>query len=351
MARGKVWLGGAAFWVMVGLLSGLQVWISMITHGHSVPRLIGYYILLWAPWIGWSGVIAWLFRRWPVSAGRRRNIAVHGGAAVLFSVVHSSLWIALTVWMQPFDRMTQVYSRLDAIGFVLAQVPVDLIVYGGVLGALHGAGLYRRVREHEVHTANLEAALVSSRLQALELQIQPHFLFNTLNAVSALVRSGKPNEAVVMIAGLSDLLRYTLDHAGQQCVTLEEESAMLRLYLEIQRTRFPDRLSFGIELPPEVRRAAVPTLILQPLAENALRHGIACSAGAGRVSLRASRESGELRIEIFNSGSLKPGREGIGLRNTRERLRQLYGDAHRFDLRGSGDGVVASLAIPWQEVA
>lgn len=359
MVRGKAWLGAAAFWVVVGLLSGLQVWISMITHGHSVPRLIGYYILLWAPWIGFSGVIAWLFRRWPVSARRRRtprtpgtprNIAVHGGAAVLFSVVHSSLWIALTVWMQPFDRMTQVYSRLDVIGFMLAQVPVDLIVYGGVLGALHGAAFFRRVREREVHTAGLEAALVSSRLRALELQIQPHFLFNTLNAVSALVRSGKPNEAVVMIAGLSDLLRYTLDHAGQQCVTLEEEGAMLRLYLEIQRTRFPDRLSFGIDLPPEVRRAAVPTLILQPLAENALRHGIACSAGAGRVDLRASRESGELRIEIFNSGSLKPGREGIGLRNTRERLRQLYGDAHRFDLRGGGDGVVASLAIPWQEV-
>jgi two-component system LytT family sensor kinase len=351
MPRRSAWLGAAAFWVLWGLLSGLQVWISMITHGHSVPRLVAYYVLLWSPWIGFSALIAALLRRWPVDARHRPALAVHLGAALAFSVAHSCLWIVLTVWMQPFDRMTQVYSRLDAIGFIVAQVPGELIVYGGVLAALSGAQFVRRIREREVHTANLEAALASSRLQALELQIQPHFLFNTLHAVGALVRAGKADEAVVMIAGLSDLLRYTLDHAGRQCVTLEEEGDMLRLYLEIQRTRFPDRLSFGIDIPPEVRRAAVPTLILQPLAENALRHGIAASAGAGQVSVRASRESGELRIEMFNSGALREGREGIGLRNTRERLRQLYGDAQRFDLRRSGDGVVASLAIPWREVA
>jgi len=347
--RTKAWLGAAAFWLLAGLLSGIQVWISMITHGHSVPRLVGYYVLLWAPWIPFSGLIVGLLRRWPILRHRRRNIAVHLLAALALALLHSALWISLTIWMQPFDRMTEVFAPLDVAGFMAAQAPIELIVYGGVLAALHGADFYRRAREREVHTAKLEADLISSRLQALELQLQPHFLFNTLNSVSALVRAGQPSEAVVVIAGLSDLLRYTLDHAGQQRVTLEKEGAMLHLYLEIQRTRFSDRLSFAIDIPPEVRRAAVPTLILQPLAENAIRHGIARRAGAGTVSVRAFRQDGELRIEMFNSGVLQGGPEGIGLRNTRERLRHIYGDAQRFTLERREDGVVASLAIPCQE--
>jgi sensor histidine kinase YesM len=132
-------------------------------------------------------------------------------------------------------------------------------------------------------------------------------------------------------------------------VTLEEEGAMLRRYLEIQHSRFPDRLSFGVDIEPAVRRAAVPTLILQPLAENALRHGIARSAGPGTVNLRAFRAGGQLCIEMFNTGRLRGGTEGIGLRNTRERLRQLYGDAHRFELREQDGGVLAAMAIPWAD--
>ncbi|HXO22773.1 MAG TPA: histidine kinase [Thermoanaerobaculia bacterium] len=349
--RRNAWLGVALFWTLFGVLTGIQVWISMITHGHSVPRLVGYYMLLWAPWIAWSGLVVWLSRRWPFTTHRPRNVAIHFLAAIVLALATSSWWIVLTVWMQPFDRMTGGFSsRLAAVGFLIAQMPIELVVYGGVLAALRAGAFYRRVREREAHTANLEAALVNARLQALELQIQPHFLFNTLHAVSSLVRAGKPHEAVVMIAGLSDLLRYTLDHAGQQSVTLDEEGAMLRLYFEIQRTRFPDRLSFGIDIAPDVRRAAVPTLILQPLAENAIRHGIGCSAAAGEVSVHAFRENGALRIDMFNSGSLRNGREGVGLRNTRERLRQIYGDAQRFDLRECGDGVVASLSIPCREV-
>src|SRR5262249_28045787 len=147
------------------------------------------------------------------------------------------------------------------------------------------------------------------------------------------------DEAVTMIAGLSDLLRYTLDHANDQTVPLDEESTILRRYLEIQRARFPDRLTFDIDIANDVRKAAVPTLILQPLAENAIRHGIATSAGAGEVSVRAFRDNGDLRIEMFNSGSLRDAPEGVGLRNTRERLQRIYGDGHRFDLRASSRGV------------
>src|SRR4051795_5110540 len=191
-----------------------------------------------------------------------------------------------------------------------SRVPVELILYLVVAGI--------------AQAMQLQTSLTNARLHALELQLQPHFLFNTLNTISSLVRTEQNNEAVGMIAGLSDLLRYTLDHAGRQQVTLDEESAMLRRYLEIQQGRFPDRLTFSIDISPDVRRAAVPTFILQPLAENAIRHGLARSAGAGVVNVRAFRSGDGVRIEMFNSGSLAPAQDGgIGLTNTRERLRQL----------------------------
>jgi len=165
------------------------------------------------------------------------------------------------------------------------------------------------------------------------------------------VRTRKNDEAVTMIAGLSDILRYTLDHEGSQRVTVEAETEMLRRYLDIQRTRFADRMTYTIDVEPAARAAAVPTLILQPLAENAIRHGIARSAAGGSVSVKAFRENGCLRVDVSNTGSLSAGdAHGIGLSNTRERLRQLYGDDYTFALQQSDDGVVASLRIPWSEL-
>ena len=351
-SRKAGWLAAVAFWTFYGLLTGLQVWISMITHGHSVPRLLGYYLLAWEPWLGFTAVIVWLTRRWPVVPLSRRNILLHLGVALLLGLAHGAYWIALTVSLRPFGRMTATFLPADVAGFLISQLPVELILYGGVMATLYAGEYIRRQRERQVRIAQLETSLSNARLHALELQIQPHFLFNTLNVISSLVRTGEQAEAVGMIAGLSDLLRYTLDHAGKQSVTLDEESAMLRRYLEIQRSRFPDRLSFGVDIDPEVRRAAVPTLILQPLAENAIRHGIARSAGAGTVNVRAFRADGKLRIEMFNTGTLHAGREeGIGLRNTRERLLQTYGEAQQFEIREHDGGVLASLSIPLTELA
>jgi two-component system sensor histidine kinase AlgZ len=146
------------------------------------------------------------------------------------------------------------------------------------------------------------------------------------------------------------LLRYTLDHAGQQRVKLEEELAVLQRYLEIQRFRFPDRMAFRIDASADVRKGVVPTLILQPLAENAVRHGIAPSASPGVVEVRAFRADDRLCIEVFNSGSISAASpRGIGLSNTLERLRHIYGDGWKFDLENAKGGVMASLSIPWSE--
>jgi len=223
-------------------------------------------------------------------------------------------------------------------------------VYCGIVAASYAMEYYEKYTDRERTAARLEVSLSEARLHALELQIQPHFLFNTLNSISALVRTARDREAVTMTAGLSDLLRYSLDHAGEQRVPLAAELAITERYLEIERLRFPDRMSFEVDAAAEVRRAAVPTLLLQPLAENAIRHGVARLVAPGRVAIRAYRDGDRLRIEIFNTGTLAESyRAGIGLRNTTERLRYLYAGDHSFELRPVAGGVVAAIALPWSE--
>ncbi|HXH38416.1 MAG TPA: histidine kinase [Thermoanaerobaculia bacterium] len=350
--RGVAWRFAILFWTVFGVITGIQVWISMITHGHSVPWLIFYYVLVWEAWLAATAAIVWLLRRFPVVPAQRLAILVHSLAACVIAIIHSFYWVGLMILMRPYDRMTVEPTRRDIAEILFYRLPLEWLLYCLVLGAAMAFEFYERYRERALQTAQLEASLAAARLHALELQIQPHFLFNTLNAISGLVRSKRNDEAVTMMAGLSELLRYTLDHAGDQHVALDEELAVTRRYLEIQRARFPDRMSFTIEASAEAGRGEVPALLLQPLAENAVRHGIALSASPGVVNVRAFRNDGQLRIEVFNSGVLgKLGEAGIGLRNTLARLHHLYGEEGRFDLSDANGGVMATVTIPWSEVA
>ena len=347
-----VWLFAASFWALCGLISGIQIWITMRAHGHSGPLLIGYYLLVWEAWLLPTVAILWLARRFPVVPPRSGHVFVHAICAVAFALVHESYWIALLVSLRPFDRMNIEMSKLKQswMDRYLECLPVELAMYCLVLGFSLALDYYGRYRERALQAAELEASLADARLHALELQIQPHFLFNTMNAITSLVRTHRNDEAVAMIAGLSELLRYTLDRAGIQRVRLGEELGVLERYLEIQRFRFPDRMTFRVDASAEARRGAVPALILQPLAENAVRHGIAPSAASGVVEVRAFRKAERLCIEVFNSGTLAaPARQGIGLSNTQERLRHLYGEGWTFGLESVTGGVMASLTIPWSE--
>jgi hypothetical protein len=332
------------FWVGIALVSAVQTWVAMITHGHSPLRIAAYQLAIWSVWIpltyGLFRLIQWV----PMAPFRARNTLIHVLLSLIVGVTHIVWWIFLTVTIRPYDAMTSLEFGPQLPFAMLVRLPLEVILYFGVVAIAQAIGFSHRAAE-------LERSLAQARLHALELQIQPHFLFNTLNAVSSLVRARQNREAVEVIAGLSDLLRYTLDHAGEQRVPLEQETAMLERYLGIQQVRFADRLQIIIDVAANVRRAAVPTLILQPLAENAIRHGIARVAGAGRVELHAFRRNGTLEIEMFNTGTMGAEPRGIGLTNTEERLRQLYGEAQRFDLRQTEEGVMASISIPWSEVA
>jgi LytS/YehU family sensor histidine kinase len=272
--------------------------------------------------------------------------------AAAIVMVHSALWVGIELWLVPYDFMNPTEFGPRYSDVLICQLPLELLLYGLVLLAFHLRETAARERERERRAAQLETSLAEARLQALRLQLQPHFLFNTLNGVSSLVRAGQNQEAIGMIGGLSELLRYSLERPGGSLVSLEEEAAMIERYLEIQRLRFTDRLAVEMDLPEAAKPAMIPVLLLQPLVENAIRHGISQNDRGGRITVRARREAERLRIEVFNTGRLDPtAPHGIGLTATTSRLAQTYGDTAQFELFEQEDGVLARVSIPWSTAA
>ncbi|MCI0417983.1 MAG: histidine kinase, partial [Acidobacteria bacterium] len=234
-----------------------------------------------------------------------------------------------------------------------------VLVYWGILGAYQGLDYHRKFREREKRAVQLEAQLVQAQLQALKMQLHPHFLFNTLHSISALLHEDL-DAADRMIARLGDFLRLTLENSGEHEVTLQRELEFLKCYLEIERIRFQDRLTVRYEIDPETLDALVPNLVWQPIVENAIRHAIAPRAGSGCIEVRARRLGPKLELQVKDDGpGLPPSRsfnsafsEGVGLANTRERLRQHYGSDHWFGLcNGAEKGLVVTLEIPFKPAA
>jgi two-component sensor histidine kinase len=251
-------------------------------------------------------------------------------------------------------------SRWDSneLGFRLIglRFAVYLLVYWTIVGVGHALAYYRKYREREMHALALESRLSQTQLQMLKMQLQPHFLFNTLNAISALMHQDV-ELADQMLVRLAQLLRATLESSGSQEVPLKQELEFVELYLEIEQARFGPRLVVNLVADAETMDAAVPNLILQPLVENAVRHGVAPRPETGHIDIRARRENGRLRVEIMDDGPGMPGgpsaqkREGVGLSNARARLQQMYGDAHQFTLANrAGGGLIVTLCVPFREI-
>ncbi len=243
----------------------------------------------------------------------------------------------------------------DFLRIAVIRSQYSIPIYWSIVALVWVAGYYRQLGERERHTLELEARLSQANLQALKSQIQPHFLFNTLNAIASLVRR-QPEAAENMIVTLSDFLRHNLDASREHEVTLRREIETLHLYLEIQQMRFGERLRVLHEIAPAAYEAIVPALLLQPLVENAVRHGIEPRASGGTITLRAQRDGRTLKLEVADDGVGFKGecatapREGIGLSNTRARLSALYGDDHQFEISPNRDGGIAvRVEIPWRD--
>jgi two-component system LytT family sensor kinase len=290
---------------------------------------------------------------------RRRHwglsLVVHLACGPVFALAQAAL----------FSLTSAVFGLPIRPGFAatfLAVLPFDfhsnLTIYWLIVGIQHTTKIYRDYREKETRAAQLElrtselqTQLVKSNLSALRMQLRPHFLFNTLNAIVVLVRQGKTLEADMMLTHLSELLRRTLDEWEVQEISLRRELEFVGLYLDIERVRFKDRMAVEIAAAPETMEALVPCFLLQPVIENAIRHGIAVKAAPGNIVLRSRITDSMLELQVCDDGPGAPSteseRSGVGLSNTRARLQQLYGELQSVELQSSGVGTIATIRIPY----
>jgi two-component system LytT family sensor kinase len=344
-------------WTLMALLRATQVSLGFEMMGH-VPawwRLAIWQLLVFYVWIVLTPMILWLGHRFKLERSHwLRSLSAHLLCGSLVSLFYLAIYTCLT-------RVLRIYPGWPAslfeqfVHFTGMFFHLDLFTYGAILGIALAADYYRKFRENELQSAELRAQLSQAQLEALRLQLQPHFLFNTLNSIVGLIRNDENKDAIRMTSGLSKLLRHVLEHAGEQEVSLREEVEFLSRYLEIQQMRFSDRLTVEMKIDPDTLEAGVPSLILQPIVENSIRHGVAARDAPGTVSLSASRHGGYLEIIVYNDGPALPKAwqledcAGIGLANTRARIDQLYGKAGRLEVRNRDQrGVKATLTFPFR---
>jgi two-component system LytT family sensor kinase len=350
-----LWVSYFLIWTAVGLffasessLWGRYIFRTPVTWDQALKTNLSFYYI----WACIAPLVLWLGKRFRFERGSRTlSFFVHLPTSVLLSTVQLLIAEIVVQSLSP-DRL-QLYEAFKAIErtFVV-YFHINLLTYWAILGIGYGREYYRKFREREVRAAQLRSQLTQTQLQSLKMQLHPHFLFNTFNTISSLMHNNV-DDADRVLALLGDLLRYSLHNVGVQEVTLREEIDFLQRYLEIEQTRFGERLRVRISIEPEVLDCRVPNLILQPLVENAIRYAVAPRAGGGSIEISARQVIGSLRISVVDDGPGLaegydlPAHEGVGLRNSRERLEQLYGENHRFILSNkSPKGLEVAIVIP-----
>jgi two-component system LytT family sensor kinase len=343
---------------VLGIIASWQHHATMVYEGGNTTagHALGMGMPFWYLWALLAPVVVWFARRVPLEGrGWGWRALAHAGFAVLISLVHASLEIGFRS-LAVFHIHTTVL-RLTRSSLVQAfySLGTDLLVYGAILGTWYVLTLYKKLREREVAASRLEAQLTQARLQALRSQLQPHFFFNAMNTIAMLVRAQENALAIRTVAGMSDLLRHVLQEDPPALVPLGEELDFVRRYLDIECIRFRDRLRPSIHTGPDTLELLVPNLLLQPLVENAVRHGVGRRADASLVEITAARQNGRLIITVRDDGpgpsstAISSAGAGIGIRNTRERLRELYGERFFFELKDApGGGAEVTIELPAQ---
>jgi LytS/YehU family sensor histidine kinase len=324
---------------------------------HDWVRLFVTLVVAWLPWALATPWIIHLARRYPAfPAPAARTLSIHVGALAAICLVSAAWEAALTFFLNPWSQTTPmgpfIMLWLSKLSYGLLS---SVIVYGLIAAITIVVDSKERIARQHTETARLNEQLSSARLGALRQQMEPHFMFNTLNAIAGLVRDNRNDAAVGMIVGLSDFLRRAADDSNRPLVELAEEVEYLKRYLEIQQVRFAERLQVQLEFPADLLRASVPNLILQPLVENGIKHGIAKRAKGGTIRVAAARLDDRLRLSVYNDGPNVPVKwdtpcGGIGLSNLRARLEILYGGAFDLDLRNvSTGGAEVLVLLPFKE--
>jgi two-component system LytT family sensor kinase len=345
----------------LGLFFTVQIYLTAASRAEDVSWAQALYWSFgdWYEWALLSPVIFWLCRRFPFErAAWGRSLAALSLAGLALSTIHAILCAAAAVfqgWVS--GKPAEFGPALQAI--LSGRTHYNIAVYAVIVCAWHAWDYHRKLREREAQSVLLAAQLAQAQLQSLRMQLNPHFLFNALNAVSSLMLKDV-NAANKMLSRLGDLLRLTLDASNQQEISLRQEIEFLRRYIDVEQIRFGERLSVTMEMEPDTLEARVPNMILQPLVENAIRHAIDPQPGAGKIGLRSERQNGTLILKVTDNGPGLPSSEAseafepecrtrVGLSNTRERLQRLYGARQSFAIQDQpGGGVIASISIPFR---
>jgi two-component system LytT family sensor kinase len=316
----------------------------------SVLVLNGGY---WYAWALMTPALVWLSQHVRFERpGMHRAVLVHVPAAVLCSLAHIALMTGVEWWLAMSDGRAFWWAA-EFKHAALRNFAWELMTYAAIAGLGHAVLYYRELRDRAVRGRQLEAQLIEARMATLQQQLRPHFLFNTLHAVSALMHRDV-EAADRTLTQLSDLLRMTLEHAGEQEVTLRTELDFLTKYLGIEQTRFADRLVVRFDIEPDTLDTLLPSLLLQPLVENAIKHGVARKAGPGHVHISARRAHDKLWIEVRDDGAglsdnaLSALQKGIGVSTTRARLQHQFGADFRFEFHRQEPGVAVVVAVPWR---
>jgi signal transduction histidine kinase len=307
----------------------------------------------WYVWALFTPAIVWLSQHFRLERqSLPLAVVVHVPGVALFSFAHIAVMGAVQWWLAATAGHSLSWW-LEVKRSTLQNFDWEMMTYWAIAALSHAVLYYRESRDREVRAAQLETRLIEAQMATLQQQLQPHFLFNTLHAISTLMhRDVEAADRTLMRLG--DLLRMTLENAGQQEVTLQAELDFVSKYLEIERTRFADRLIVTFNIEPLALDSLVPSLLLQPLVENAIKHGVAKKAGAGHIEISARNQHGKLWIEIRDDGAglsesgLAALQKGIGVSTTRARLQHQFGADFRFEFHRQEPGVAVVIAVPWR---
>jgi len=341
---------------LLGLFSSLIAWQYTLstgrqpTYGRTLVILNTTYWYLWALF---TPAIIWLSQHFRFERqGLWRAVLVHLPSVVVFSLSHIATMSGVQWWFARSQGKSFSWWE-EAQRTALLNFDWEMMTYWTIVGLSHAVLYYRESRDRALRTSQLETRLVEAQLKTLQQQLHPHFLFNTLHAISALMhRDAESADRTLMC--LSDLLRLTLENIGQQEISLQAELDVLAKYLQIEQTRFADRLIVRFDVQPETLDTLVPNLILQPLVENAIQHGVAKKAAPGHIEISARRDGDKLRMEVHDDGvglsedALTALQKGIGVSTTRARLQHLFGADYRFEFHRQTAGLAVVVAIPWR---
>jgi sensor histidine kinase YesM len=356
--RAPPWGWIVLIWAAVGLVDACQTVFFVHTLGqqHAWLSMFGVELASWLPWLLATPFISGLARRHSLIRGTTlTTVVIHLAAFAAISAVAQAWYVGLQLAFNPWDypqRLTFVDAWRMSLPY---QGPTFLIVYGAIVTVTLVLDARDNMARKTNEAARLNEELSRAQLAALRRQVEPHFMFNTLNSIAGLVRDDRNDAAVSMIVGLSEFLRRTLADSDRSEVTLAEEVEYLQRYLDIQKVRFGDRLQVSMDIPAELLRAQVPNLLLQPLVENAIKHGIAKRIAGGAIGIVGTCRDGSLRLTVYNDG---PGlaadwqatNTGVGIANLRTRLQILHGNKSRLELRRADpNGVEAVVTLPFLE--